>query len=55
MKSQAIIGNFLDAKADALAVAVFKDEKASEGVLKSLDELTGGIISSVIKTEEFKG
>lgn len=55
MKSQAITGNFLDAKADALAVAVFKDEKASDGVLKSLDELTGGIVSSVFKTEDFKG
>lgn len=55
MKSQAITGNFQDAKADALAVAVFKDEKASDGILKTLDDLTGGIVSSVIKTEEFKG
>ncbi len=55
MKSQAITGNFQDAKADALAVAVFKDETASDGILKTLDDLTGGIIASVIKTEEFKG
>lgn len=55
MKSQAITGNFLDARVDALAVAVFKDEKASDGILKELDDLTGGIVASVIKTEEFKG
>ncbi len=55
MKTQAITGNFQEANVDALAVAVFKDEKASSGVLKDLDKLTGGIISSVIKNEEFKG
>jgi len=55
MKTQAITGNFQEANVDALAVAVFKDEKASSGVLKDLDKLTGGIIASVIKNEEFKG
>ena len=55
MKFQAITDNFQEANADALAVAVFKDEKASTGVLKDLDKLTGGLIASVIKTEEFKG
>jgi leucyl aminopeptidase len=39
--------------ADALAVAVFKGEKADDGVLKTLDKATDGIISSVIKSEEF--
>ena len=39
--------------ADALAVAVFKGEKADGGVLKTLDKATDGIISSVIKSEEF--
>ena len=38
-----------------LAVAVFKDEKATGGFLKDLDKLTGGLIASVIKSEEFKG
>ena len=38
---------------DALAVAVCKGEKADDGVLKTLDKATGGIISSVIKSEEF--
>jgi leucyl aminopeptidase len=55
MKTQAITANFQEANVDALAVAVFKDEKASSGVLKDLDKLTGGIVSSVIKDEEFKG
>ncbi|MEJ7700973.1 MAG: M17 family peptidase N-terminal domain-containing protein [Pyrinomonadaceae bacterium] len=55
MKSQAISGNFQEANVDALAVAVFKDEKANGGILKDLDKLTGGSIASVIKSEEFKG
>ncbi|MEZ5425495.1 MAG: leucyl aminopeptidase [Pyrinomonadaceae bacterium] len=55
MKSQAITGNFTEANAEALAVAVFKDEKATSGVLKDLDKLTGGAVTSFIKTEEFKG
>ncbi len=55
MKTQAITANFQEANVDALAVTVFKDEKASSGVLKDFDKLTGGIVSSVIKNEEFKG
>jgi leucyl aminopeptidase len=55
MKSQAITENFLEANVDALAVAVFKDEKATTGVLKDLDKLTGGQISDLIKAEEFGG
>jgi len=37
----------------ALAVAVFKGEKADEGFLKGLDSAAGGLITSVIKIEEF--
>ena len=55
MKTQAITANFQEANVDALAVTVFKDEKASGGILKDLDKLTGGIVSSVIKNEDFKG
>src|SRR5437868_509840 len=55
MKFQGISGNFTEANAEALAVAVFKGEKASAGLLKDLDKLTGGIIAEVIKSEEFKG
>lgn len=38
-----------------LAVAVFKDEQANEGILKELDELSGGVVSSVIESGELKG
>jgi len=39
----------------ALAVPVFKGEKPVRGVLKQLDRAVNGLISSVIKTEEFAG
>ena len=55
MKFQGISGNFTEAAVDALAVAVFKGEKSTIGELKDLDKLTGGLIASVIKSEEFKG
>lgn len=55
MKFQAITGNFTEANVEALAVAVFKDEKAGSGFLKDLDKLTGGLIATAIKAEEFKG
>jgi leucyl aminopeptidase len=55
MKSQAITSNFQEANADALAVAVFKNEKANDGLLKDLDNLTGGLVSQVIKEEDYKG
>jgi leucyl aminopeptidase len=48
-------GNYLEEDVQALAVAVFKDEKADEGFLKELDDATGGIIRSVIESEELKG
>lgn len=55
MKFQGITGNFTEANVDALAVAVFKDEKPSGGVLKELDKLTGGLVAAVVKNEEFHG
>src|SRR5258708_4914656 len=55
MKFQGIAGNFAEANVEALAVAVFKGEKGTSGVLKDLDKLTGGLIAAVIKAEEFKG
>ncbi len=55
MKFQGITEKFSEANADALAVAVFKNEKAASGVLKDLDKLTGGLIAQLIKAEEFKG
>jgi leucyl aminopeptidase len=41
--------------AQALAVAVFKDEKPGEGFLKKLDELSGGLVRSAVEAEEFAG
>lgn len=55
MKSQAVTGNYQDASVDAIAVAIFKDEKATSPFLTELDKLTGGLVASVIKDEEFKG
>jgi leucyl aminopeptidase len=46
---------FGDADVQALAVAVFKDERADEGLLKELDEAAGGVVRSVIESEELKG
>lgn len=39
----------------ALAVAVFKDEKADSGFLKDLDAASGGMVKSAIDADEFKG
>ena len=55
MKFQAITDNFHEANVDALAIAVFKDERATDGLLKDLNELVGGHIAATIKNEEFKG
>lgn len=55
MEVLASAGRYQDEDVQALAVAVFKDEKADEGFLHELDKATGGIIKSVIDSEEFKG
>ena len=55
MKFQGITGGFTEANVEALAVAVFKGEKAASAELKDLDKLTGGLIAEVMKSEEFKG
>jgi leucyl aminopeptidase len=48
-------GSYQELDVQALAIAVFKDEKADDGFLKDLDALTGGVIKSVIESEELKG
>src|SRR5947199_3348450 len=48
-------GRFADADVQALAVAVFKVEKADEGFLKELDAAAGGLVRSVLESEELKG
>jgi leucyl aminopeptidase len=55
MQVEARTGRYKEADVQALAVAVFKDEKVDEGFLKELDGLTGGVLKSVIETEELKG
>ncbi|REJ78647.1 MAG: leucyl aminopeptidase [Acidobacteria bacterium] len=55
MNSRGINKNFTDARVDALAVVVFKDDNTKKGLLGELDKLTGGGISSVLASEEFKG
>src|SRR2546423_14711944 len=55
MEIQGSAGRFAELDAQALAVAVFKDEKADEGVLKELDAAAGGLVRSVIESEELKG
>src|SRR6185503_10593881 len=55
MQIESTNGSYQDADVQALAIAVFKDEKADEGFLKDLDSITGGVIRSVIDTEELKG
>ncbi len=44
-----------EVNAEGLAVAVFKDERADSGLLKTLDTASGGMISDVMKSEEFAG
>ena len=55
MQVDATRGPLADLDVQALAVAVFKDEKPSEGFLKKIDELSGGLVNSTIEAEEFAG
>ncbi len=55
MEIEASSGPYQDLDVQALAVAVFKDEKVDEGLLKTLDAKTGGMVKSVIDHEEIKG
>jgi leucyl aminopeptidase len=55
MQIEVATGRLQETDVQALAVAVFKDEKADDGYLKELDGPCGGIIKSVIDSEEIKG
>jgi leucyl aminopeptidase len=55
MEVQTSTGRYQEQDVQALAVAVFKDEKADEGILKELDEASGGVVRSVIESQELKG
>ncbi len=55
MEFQGITSSFVQANAEALVVPVFKGEKPGAGILKELDQLVGGGIASVFRSEDFKG
>lgn len=55
MQIEATTAAVKDVDAQALAVAVFKDEKAADGILKELDGYTGGLIASVLDSGEITG
>ncbi len=55
MQIEGTNGSYRELDVEALAVAVFKDEKADDGFLKDLDSITGGVLKSVIDSEELKG
>jgi leucyl aminopeptidase len=55
MQIESTNGSYSELDVQALAIAIFKDEKADEGFLKKLDAITGGAIKSVIDSEELKG
>lgn len=55
MQIESTNGGFENLDVQALAIAVFKDEKADEGFLKDLDSLTNGAVTSIIDSEELKG
>lgn len=55
MESLGITANFTEADAGALAMVIFKDEKASAAPLKEIDKLAGGHIAAAIVAEELKG
>ncbi|HEX5603368.1 MAG TPA: leucyl aminopeptidase [Pyrinomonadaceae bacterium] len=55
MQVEASRGPIEELDVQALAVAVFKNEKPDDGFLKKLDELSGGLVRSALDAEEFIG
>ena len=55
MQIEASQGPYEQLDVQAIAVAVFKDEKPDDGFMKKLDELSGGLVKSTIDAEEFSG
>lgn len=47
--------NLNEADVQAIAIAVFTDEKPDAGILRELDAVSNGVISSVFDAEEIKG
>ena len=55
MQVEASRGPIEELDVQALAVAVFKNEKSEDGFLKKLDDLSGGLVRSATEAEEFIG
>ena len=55
MEFNGVTSNFPGSNAEALAVVLFKGEKAGSAGIKELDALTGGQIAAAIKDGEIKG
>lgn len=55
MQVEANGGAIEELDVQALAVAVFKNEKADAEFIKKLDELSGGLVGSALEAEEFSG
>src|SRR6476660_8206262 len=55
MQVEASNGSLEQLDVQAIAIAVFKDEKPNDGFLKKFDELSGGLVKSTIDSEEFSG
>jgi len=53
MQVEASRGPLDELDVQALAVAVFKNEKPDDGFLNELDELSGGLVRSALDAEEF--
>lgn len=47
--------NYREVDVQALAIAIFKDEKADSEFLRTLDALAGGMVAAAIESEELKG
>src|SRR5215211_4147755 len=55
MQVDASRGPIEELDVQALAVAVFKNEKSNDEFLKKLDDLSGGLVRSALDAEEFSG
>jgi leucyl aminopeptidase len=55
MRVEANKGPIEELDVQALAVAIFKNEKSDDGFVKKLDELSGGLVRSALDAEEFSG
>ena len=55
MEVQGSSASYAQADVQALVIPVFQGEKTEDGLLKELDKAAGGLVSSVLESEELKG